>query len=479
MCLRRRIAFSVVDYRTGGKLQRSELLDLRLQAMKSCNVFVCLQDTYDQEMDVLGISQADWNIMCEAAAVKAPWAKHGLDPVHVEVTAAALSNQPLIPRDRCFFGWPNSYARAAVVARPHQQNSALDGVSRAPGPSISAAVDGHPSGWVLIDQVTSLGAPVIEFSSPANLFAVLRKKIAGRVRSMYPMLSVSPARQWLWNTRLMMEGVAEARGRGVVDRWDVIQKIDDFVQKGYHAAQTSLQSTHGTSEGRITGHHEAAAEGSRSLSSPLVLISESGMGKTSSLINWMRVYRSSHPGHRVIYHSMLPSPQCSSTLSIIMRLSMELSPWIDESCVSDAHSVKALFSTALLWANESAAHTGSLVIIILDAVNHTHDLSWAPTFLPPAIRLIVSATSQSSFDSKSDAASVSSKRAISKEGKRSINVVSRLTLPRHCFLLLSSQSHVHNKAWSMATACSTCLNACCWTRGKLYFCRVVARSAAV
>jgi hypothetical protein len=95
---------------------------------------------------------------------------------------------------------------------------------------------------------------------------------------------------------------------------------------------------------------------------------------------------------------------------------MELSPWIDESGVSDAHSVKALFSTALLWANESAAHTGSLVIIVLDAVNHTHDLSWIPTFLPPAIRLIVSATSKSSFDSKADSESSETRKSMAKEG---------------------------------------------------------------
>ena len=86
---------------------------------------------------------------------------------------------------------------------------------------------------------------------------------------------------------------------------------------------------------------------------------------------------------------MMSAPQCTSTLSIIMRLSMELSPWIDEAGVSDAQSVKALFSTALLWANETAAHSGSLVVIILDAVNHTHDLAWVPSFLPPAIRLIL------------------------------------------------------------------------------------------
>jgi hypothetical protein len=401
--MRRRISFNIVDYRTGGKTGSSDLLDLRLQAMKQCNVFVCLQDTNVPELSALGMTQDDWAIMCKVAAVKAPWAKHGRDPVQVEITAAALSNQPLFPKERCFFGWPNDYARATIATQQRAQEDG--GVS--PGvdaTSQCASAEEHASRWEHMPKISSVGACVIEFSSPANLFAVLRKKIAGRVRAMYPMLSVTPTRQWLWNIRLMMEAVAAARGRGVVDRWDITESIDGYVKRGNVA--------------RAAGHVNSQIDeaNNRNLSSPLVVISESGMGKTSSLVNWMQSYRCTHPSHRVIYHTMLPSPQCTSTMSIIMRLSMELSPWIDESGVTDATSVKALFSTALLWANESAAHSGSLVIIVLDAVNHTHDLSWIPTFLPPAIRLIVSATSKSSFDSKADSSSADSKKTMAKEG---------------------------------------------------------------
>jgi hypothetical protein len=96
---------------------------------------------------------------------------------------------------------------------------------------------------------------------------------------------------------------------------------------------------------------------------------------------------------------------------------MELSPWVDESSVCDSQSVRSLFSTALLWANESAAHAGSLIVIVLDAVNHTHDLTWVPTFLPPAIRFIVSATSKSSYDAKADVKSAESKKTLTKEGQ--------------------------------------------------------------
>lgn len=268
-----------------------------------------------------------------------------------------------------------------------------------------------------MDNIAAAGACIVEFSSPANLFAVLRKKIAGRVRAMFPMLSVTPTRQWLWNVRLMNEAVAAARARGVVDRWDVVEQLDQYIKLGHLASDSSAEGSSEADASLRQGFHDnGPASSGRNLCSPLVLISESGMGKTSSLVNWMRVYRATHPRHRVIYHAMLPSPQCTSILSIIMRLSMELSPWVDESSVFDAQSVKALFSTALLWANESAAHTGSLIVIVLDAVNHTHDLTWVPTFLPPAIRLIVSATSKSSYDSKADVTSSESKKTMSKEG---------------------------------------------------------------
>jgi hypothetical protein len=464
ICMRSRIAFNIVDYRSGGVSSRSNLLDLRLQAMKSCNVFVCLQDVVAPELTVMGISRDEWQAMCQVASVKAPWAKEGSDPVQLEITAAALSNQPLVRKECCFFGWPNAYARAAIDTQ--SQPSPTDGEAETTAShdaSAPVSADGHPSGWVHIPQITAASACIVEFSSPANLFAVLRKKIAGRIRAMFPMLSVTPARQWLWNIRLMMNAVADSRVRGVVDRWEIIEKFDEYAKCG-HLKPENGSAHHGKS---------GTAADNKNLSSPLVLISESGMGKTSSLVNWMRSYRASHPGHRVIYHAMLPSPQCSSMLSIIMRLSMELSPWIDESGVYDAQSVKALFSTALLWANESAAQTSSVVIIVLDAVNHTHDLSWVPTFLPPAIRLVISATSKSSFDSKTDAQTTDSKRTISKEG------TPLFAAPFAGFILCIITQQMFPQALITATMSSTCLRGFCSTHGGSRSSRAALMNAEV
>ena len=193
--MRNRIAFSLVDYRSGGLSSRSNLLDLRLQAMKACNVFVCLQDISAPELTIMGIRRDEWQSMCHIAAVKAPWAREGSDPVQLEITAAALSNQPLVRKECCFFGWPNAYARAAIAApwlpSPADGEADTAGLHDASSELESSTLsqdlaDGHPSGWVHIPRITSAGACVIEFSSPANLFAVLRKKIAGRIRAMYP-----------------------------------------------------------------------------------------------------------------------------------------------------------------------------------------------------------------------------------------------------------------------------------------------------
>ncbi len=230
------------------------------------------------------------------------------------------------------------------------------------------------------------------------------------------MLSVTPTRQWLWSVRLTMEAVAETRGRGVVDRWDVVSQLDEYIKHGHVVSSVPACGAESHDRAAAQTSSSSSSSSSSTLTSPLVLISESGMGKSSSLVNWMRRHRAAHSGHRIIYHALLPSPQCTSILSIIMRLAMELSPWIDEPSFCDAQSVQALFATALLWANESAAHSGCLVIIVLDAVNHTHDLTWIPTFLPPAIRLIVCATSKSSFDAKADVKSAESKKTMTSEG---------------------------------------------------------------
>ena len=185
MCMRSRVAFNVVDYRNGGLLSRSDLLDLRLQSMKSCNVFICLHDITAPEMSVMGISSDEWQEMCRVAAVKAPWVKEGSDPVQVEIMAAALSNQPLIRKECCFFGWPNAYARAAIVtpSLPSRTDNGTEAIPQRDVSSVESA-DGHASGWVHMPRITAAGACLVEFSSPANLFAVLRKKISGRIRAM-------------------------------------------------------------------------------------------------------------------------------------------------------------------------------------------------------------------------------------------------------------------------------------------------------
>jgi hypothetical protein len=263
-------------------------------------------------------------------------------------------------------------------------------------------------------RIIAAGACTVEFSSLANLFAVLRKKIAGRVCAMYPMLSVQPSRQWLFKTRLLMEGAVSSRDPVTVDRWDVMQQLDSYVQSGHATDDAALCASDRIAD--RTGHREG------NLSSPLVLLSESGMGKTCSLVGWIQHHRAARSRNRIIYHTMLPLPQCSGILPIIMRLAMELSPWAEESGISDGQSVRSLFATALLWANEAAAQNGSLVIIVLDAVNHSHDLSWIPTFLPPAIRIIVSATSKSSYDAKSDGFFGDSQKAIAKEGAPKLQI---------------------------------------------------------
>jgi hypothetical protein len=159
--------------------------------MKKCNIFVCLQDTHSPELSVMGVDQGTWQRMRDVASIKAPWAKDGTDPVRVEVTAAALSKQPLVPKQQCFFGWPNTYARASVVPmtlqEQHQQQQHDSTSSPEPADETSSHPSSptHASGWGLMADVTSAGGCVFEFSSPANLFALLRKKIAGRVRAMY------------------------------------------------------------------------------------------------------------------------------------------------------------------------------------------------------------------------------------------------------------------------------------------------------
>ena len=79
-----------------------------------------------------------------------------------------------------------THARAAIVtpSLPSRTDNGTEAIPQRDVSSVESA-DGHASGWIHMPRITAAGACLVEFSSPANLFAVLRKKISGRIRAMY------------------------------------------------------------------------------------------------------------------------------------------------------------------------------------------------------------------------------------------------------------------------------------------------------
>jgi tetratricopeptide (TPR) repeat protein len=126
---------------------------------------------------------------------------------------------------------------------------------------------------------------------------------------------------------------------------------------------------------------------------PLVVIGESGSGKSALLANWALDYRAAHPDVFVLPHFVGASPTSTDWAGMVRRIIAELS-YRFELKVEIPHEASALritFATAL----HMAAVEGPVVLVI-DAVNQLEDregaldLSWILPVVPDGIRLVVS-----------------------------------------------------------------------------------------
>jgi len=137
---------------------------------------------------------------------------------------------------------------------------------------------------------------------------------------------------------------------------------------------------------RLDAH--AAGDGS-----PLVVLGESGVGKSALLANWARRYRASHPDESVVMHFVGSSPHSSDWRSMLRRIMGELGRRLGiEAEVPDApDQLRLAFASRL----HMAAARGRAVLVI-DGLNQLEDrdgapdLIWLPPVVPANIRLVLS-----------------------------------------------------------------------------------------
>ncbi|MBI3797858.1 MAG: DUF4062 domain-containing protein [Deltaproteobacteria bacterium] len=126
---------------------------------------------------------------------------------------------------------------------------------------------------------------------------------------------------------------------------------------------------------------------------PLVVLGESGMGKSALLANWVRRYRQAHPDVLVLVHFIGSTQQSADYIALLRRLMGELKRRYElpQEMPSTTEELRAAFPNWL-----SMAAVKGRFVLVLDALNQLEDrdnapdLIWLPEFFPPEVRVILS-----------------------------------------------------------------------------------------
>ena len=126
---------------------------------------------------------------------------------------------------------------------------------------------------------------------------------------------------------------------------------------------------------------------------PLVVVGESGVGKSALLANWARTWRAAHPTELVIMHFVGSSPSSGDWAAMLRRIMGEIGRHLGaEAAVPDTpEQLRLEFAHRLRMA---AAH--GRAVILIDALDQLEDrggaldLTWLPPLVPANVRLVLS-----------------------------------------------------------------------------------------
>jgi nephrocystin-3 len=126
---------------------------------------------------------------------------------------------------------------------------------------------------------------------------------------------------------------------------------------------------------------------------PLVVVGDSGLGKSALLANWALRHRAAHPGVLVLMHFIGASPRSAEWAPMLRRIMGELARRfeIEGEIPDDPAELRVAFANWLHMAAERGR-----VVLILDALNQLEDregapdLVWLPPVIPANVRLVCS-----------------------------------------------------------------------------------------
>jgi tetratricopeptide (TPR) repeat protein len=136
---------------------------------------------------------------------------------------------------------------------------------------------------------------------------------------------------------------------------------------------------------------------------PLVVLGESGIGKSALLANWFLEYRKNHPDDFALIHFIGGTPDSTDPIRLLRRIMLELKRrfpnQLPDNVPVQLEKIREEFPQ---WLARVAA--SGRIILILDGLNQLEDrdatpeLGWLPMVFPPNCRVILSTLPGRSLD---------------------------------------------------------------------------------
>jgi tetratricopeptide (TPR) repeat protein len=170
---------------------------------------------------------------------------------------------------------------------------------------------------------------------------------------------------------------------------------EGFLHDGFRRSRAGVFIGRSTDFARLDEHIAG-------IGPPLVVVGESGIGKSALLANWAERFdefrerallESGCDAPFLVTHFVAASPASADWAAMVRRIVTELSDHF-ELGIEPGDSVAALHASLADALNRSAAH--GRVVLIVDALDQLEDqdgapdLVWLPPVIPPQVRLIVS-----------------------------------------------------------------------------------------
>ncbi len=280
-----------------------------------------------------------------------PWLSnlHGKSLTELEILHGVLNNAEMAGRSFFYFRDP-AYAQArgtdflAEDAQAGDKQRALKKTIRA------TSAEKH--------------IPLREnYPNPQALAALVLQDLKTATAAQFPIEEIPDA---LSREASDHEAFAEIRRRTYIGRPDYFEKLD---------------------------RHAAAGSG------PLVLLGDSGSGKSALVANWLDHWRQGHPNDFIFQHYIGSTPDSAQHWRLMTRLIREIKRWSgDPEELPRSHDdLLRAFALWLAKARLRVERDGVRFILVLDALNQLEDrdharlLGWLPSHpFNGALRLIVS-----------------------------------------------------------------------------------------